>query len=89
MSVLNNETLKKIQQIETDMLKDFISVCKELKLNYFLLGGTMLGAVRHQGFIPWDDDIDIGMLRKDYETFLSAELSYAYQHSFLPALQSL
>lgn len=83
MSVLNNETLKKIQQIETDMLKDFISVCEKLKLNYFLLGGTMLGAVRHQGFIPWDDDIDIGMLRKDYETFLSAAPSLLPSHLFL------
>nr|WP_211089427.1 LicD family protein [Secundilactobacillus angelensis] len=50
-------------------LAKIISLCKELSLNYFLIGGSLLGAIRHQGFIPWDDDMDIGMTRGDYEKF--------------------
>lgn len=64
------EDLKKIQRYELAMLDDLIEICKENKLNYFALAGTGIGAVRHQGFIPWDDDIDIGFPRKDFEKFL-------------------
>ncbi len=52
------------------MLDDFVAYCQRHGLRYYLVGGTLLGAVRHQGFIPWDDDIDVGMPRKDYERFL-------------------
>ncbi len=50
-----------------ELLKWFDEFCKKNNLRYFLVGGTMLGAMRHQGFIPWDDDIDVGMPRSDYE----------------------
>lgn len=50
-----------------DMMKWFHSFCEDNDLTYYVLGGTMLGAVRHQGFIPWDDDLDVGLPRKDYE----------------------
>ena len=63
-------TLKKLQGIQLGILKDFIDVCKKYDLKYFLIFGTAIGAARHKGFIPWDDDIDIGMLRKDYDKFL-------------------
>ncbi len=64
------ETLKKIQKIEFDILQEIDIICRAHNLTYFAIGGSVLGAVRHQGFIPWDDDIDIGMPRKDYEAFL-------------------
>lgn len=53
-----------------EVMDVFHAFCKEQGLTYYMLGGTMLGAYRHQGFIPWDDDIDIGMPRKDYEKLL-------------------
>lgn len=64
------ETLKHLQDVYLMMLKDFIKVCDENQIEYFLDGGSALGAVRHQGFIPWDDDIDVGMMRDDYEIFI-------------------
>lgn len=62
--------LRKIQIIELEILKAIKNCCDEHNIDYFLVGGTALGAKRHKAFIPWDDDIDIGMLRKDYERFL-------------------
>lgn len=53
-----------------DMLKWYHEFCVKNDLRYYIIGGTMLGAVRHQGFIPWDDDIDVGMPRDDYNRFL-------------------
>ena len=59
-----------VQQLLLSMLEDFAAYCRKHGLRYYLVGGTLLGAVRHQGFIPWDDDIDVGMPRPDYERFL-------------------
>jgi lipopolysaccharide cholinephosphotransferase len=63
--------IKKLHIIELAMLGEFIRICQKYSLRYYLIGGSALGAVRHSGFIPWDDDIDIGMPRVDYEKFLS------------------
>lgn len=64
------EVLNRLQKTELSMLKDFMKLCDESGLTYFGIGGTGIGALRHEGFIPWDDDIDIAMPRKDFEQFL-------------------
>ena len=61
------DDLKSVQKLEFDILKVMDTFLKKNDLKYFLLYGTLIGAIRHEGFIPWDDDIDVGMLRSDYE----------------------
>ena len=63
--------LQELQKIELDMVKYLDCICRENQIKYFIVTGTLLGAVRHQGFIPWDDDIDVAMPRKDFEKFLN------------------
>lgn len=63
-------SLRKLQLIDVDILNSVVNILDKHHLKYYLIGGTLLGAVRHQGFIPWDDDMDIAMPRKDYEAFL-------------------
>lgn len=65
------ETLRKAQLIMLDMLVEFDALCKKHQLQYWLDSGSLLGAVRHKGFIPWDDDIDLSMPIEDYKQFLS------------------
>ena len=84
----STEQLKQIQNKELELFRAFISVCEQLKLPYFVVGGTLLGAVRHKGFIPWDDDIDIGMLRSDYEIFLSKAQSLLPENMFLQTMDT-
>ena len=67
---LSHEQLNAVQQVELKLFREFLQVCQTLKLRYYVVGGTLLGAVRHKGFIPWDDDIDVGMPREDYEVLL-------------------
>lgn len=59
--------IKECHCILLDIAKEFAEICDKHHIEYFMLGGTMLGAVRHKGFIPWDDDMDFGVMRKDYD----------------------
>lgn len=72
---------KEIWAVELDLLAQFMSVCDRYGIKYFMDGGTMLGAVRHKGFIPWDDDIDVVMKREEYDRLCevaSAEFKHPY-----------
>lgn len=68
----NKKVLRKLQLTELEILDVISCFCKERGISWFMDSGTCLGAVRHGGFIPWDDDIDIGMLREDYDVFCEA-----------------
>lgn len=70
MKEYKEEDLKKVQAIQLEIFRYFITLCEENELSYFIIGGTAIGALRHQGFIPWDDDIDVGMPRADYDKLI-------------------
>ena len=79
---LSEQELIELHRCLLYILIDFISICDKYNLKYTLGGGSVLGAVRHQGFIPWDDDLDINMPRADYERFkeiFEKELSDLYE----------
>ncbi len=67
---MNSELLRAVQLTQLEIMKEIHKICKENGITYYLCGGTTLGAVRHQGFIPWDDDLDIVLPRKDYEALM-------------------
>lgn len=70
MKTYDDKTLRHLQECELTILKDFIYICNENNLIYFGLAGTGIGALRHQGFIPWDDDIDVGLPARDHDRLL-------------------
>lgn len=72
MICYDQDTLRKIQLIQLSLLKEADRICRKNDIPYVIIAGTLLGAVRHKGFIPWDDDADIALLRKDYDCFVEA-----------------
>lgn len=77
----NIEGIRRIQELERTILREFIRICSKHHLRYFMTEGSLLGAIRHDGMIPWDDDIDVAMFREDYERFMQvapAELGGQY-----------
>lgn len=78
----------RLKSIELEMLKHFVEICNEYNLKYYLIGGTLLGAIRHKGFIPWDDDIDVGMPRTSYNMFLEIASQRLPEYLFLQTFSS-
>ncbi|MCR4643712.1 MAG: LicD family protein [Lachnospiraceae bacterium] len=69
---ISEEELKQIQEIQVELISEVDRICRKNGIHYNMVGGTMLGAIRHGGHIPWDDDADIGFLREEYEKFRKA-----------------
>lgn len=69
---LSQEELRQIQLTQLELICEVDRICKKKNIRYGMVGGTMLGAIRHKGYIPWDDDADIGFLRDEYEKFRQA-----------------
>lgn len=74
--------LRDLQMVSLEMLKDFEAFCVEHKIHYTLCGGCCIGALRHGGFVPWDDDVDVHMLRPDYDRFYTLWNQYGNQEKY-------
>ncbi|MBP3447410.1 MAG: LicD family protein [Clostridia bacterium] len=82
------QNLEALQQEQKHILDEIVAICEQHNLRYFLVAGTLLGAVRHQDIIPWDDDIDIGMPRADYNKFLEIAGELLPEHLFLQTYET-
>ena len=79
----SDEELKKLRCIQMELLEEVIRICEEYQLEYVAVEGTALGARRHQGYVPWDDDLDIAFMREDYEQFLKVAQKELDERYFL------
>ena len=77
---------KRVWAVQLEMLDEVERICKANGLKYFADSGTLIGTIRHEGYIPWDDDIDLAMLREDYETFLKVAPGELKEHLVLQTL---
>lgn len=90
VKTIEKEEFRKMQLLQLDMLVELDKVCRENNINYVIFCGTQLGAIRNKGYIPWDDDADIAMLREDYEKFkevasqLNQEICFFQDHTTDP-----
>ena len=80
--------LKLLQEIELENLRMLMEICEKNHLRYYLIGGSLLGAMRHKGFIPWDDDIDVGLPRPDYNRFVQIAKDYLPVHMDIKTMTS-
>ena len=88
MKEYDEKTLKRVQMTELEILHDFVQLCDKANLTYFGIAGTGIGALRHNGFIPWDDDIDIAMPREDFDKFVYiAKKEYSDKYLILNGLE--
>ena len=80
--------MNELQKCQLHILCEYIKICEKLGLRYFMVCGSCLGAVKYHGFIPWDDDVDVAMLRGDYETFLTEAPKLLPEYLFLQNYKS-
>lgn len=84
VKMISEEELDKLHKVLLIMLDDLLKICEEFDLHFILIGGSAIGALREKGFIPWDDDIDIAMPRRDYEKlYMVIEEKYSDKYSIL------
>lgn len=84
----NFDYLPKLHNCQLIIAREIKRICDENNIKYFIIAGTLLGAIRHGGFIPWDDDMDIGMLREDYEKFINIAKTELGEDFFLQTFET-
>lgn len=84
-----SETLLQLQTVQVEILDEFKKVCEKHHLRYYLFFGTLLGAVRHKGFIPWDDDVDVAMPREDYDRFIRIAKNELAENYYLESAETI
>ena len=84
----NFDYLPKLHNCQLIIAREIKRICDENNIKYFIIAGTLLGAIRHGGFIPWDDDMDIGMLREDYEKFINIAKTDLSEDFFLQTVET-